>query len=54
MEYELEEKPRPHELVGYRYSDRFLGPQPRPIHVEPVRPDLLDRAIRIPEQELGS
>ena len=54
MEYELEEEPRPNELVGHRYSDRFIPPLPQTAQPELVRPDLVDRAIRIPEQEAVS
>lgn len=54
MEYELEEEPRPNELVGYRYSDRFIPPMLAPAQPELPRPDMIDRAIRIPEQEAVS
>lgn len=54
MEFEIEERPQPGELVGYRYSDRFVSPQRERAVPPRNRPDLLDRAIFIPDEEAGS
>lgn len=51
MEYELEEEPRPNEWVGHHFSDRFAPPMRTRAGTEGLRLDLIDRAIRIPEQE---
>ena len=54
MEFEIEERPVTGIMAGFRYSDRFVSPQRQPNEVEVTRPDLLDRAIAIPDQETGS
>jgi hypothetical protein len=54
MEFEIEERPHPGATIGYRYSDRFVSPQRVWPEVERTRPDLVDRAVSIPDQEPGS
>ncbi|MCT2558805.1 hypothetical protein N0B51_07410 [Tsuneonella sp. YG55] len=51
MEFEIEESPQPDGMVWYRYSDRFISPQRDRRDAEVTRPDMLDRAVRIPDQE---
>ncbi len=51
MEYELEERPQMGEVVWHHYSDRFVSPQRDRRDAERTRPDMLDRAVRIPDQE---
>lgn len=54
MEFEIEELPQPDAMIGYRYSDRFVSPQRERKRAIPIRPDLMDRAIFIPDEEAGS
>ena len=53
MEFEIEERPQAGEVIWHSYSDRFTNPR-QPMAVPHARPELLDRAIRIPDQEAGS
>ncbi len=54
MEFEIEERPQAGEIVWHRYSDRFVSPQRQRVDPQRTRPDMLDRALRIPDQEPGS
>lgn len=54
MEFEIEERPHPGAMIGYRYSDRFVSPQRVRPETERTRPEMVDRAIFIPDQEPGS
>ena len=54
MEFEIEERPQPDAMIGYRYSDRFVSPQRERQQIAAIRPELMDRAIFIPDEESGS
>ncbi|ANY20838.1 hypothetical protein A6F68_02339 [Tsuneonella dongtanensis] len=51
MEFEIEERPDAGILAAHHYSDRFISPQRQRFDAELTRPDMIDRAIRIPDQE---
>lgn len=54
MEFEIEERLDVGAMIGYRYSDRFVSPQRVRPEIERTRPDMVDRAVFIPDQEPGS